>query len=268
MDRDTPDASLLDAARAGDDQALEALLARYEPAIYRYAEGMCRQPQDAEGVLQDTLLSMARAVEDFRGDAALSTWLYTIARNHCLRRRRRRVDEPAALDLLDPQVTPDSAPSPETAAAGRQLDARVRQAIDALDPTHGEVLWLRDVEGLTAPEVAQVLGIGVGAVKSRLHRARTQVRGALAVHMGDRPPSPTRRCPDVVGLYQESLDGELSADLCGQLADHLADCPHCTETCSELQQSLSLCRRAATPAVPQAVRARVRQAWRDCLRPG
>src|SRR4029453_8223410 len=87
MGSDT-DADLLDSARAGNPDALERLLARHQAQVYRFGMKMCRDPEDARDVLQDTLLAMARSVRDFRGASSISTWLYTIARSFCIKKRR------------------------------------------------------------------------------------------------------------------------------------------------------------------------------------
>src|SRR5512138_1773902 len=89
MEPQRSDEQLLDAARAGDSHALETLLERHQAEVYRFGMKMCRDPEDAKDILQDTLLAMARGVRDFRGASSLSTWLYTIARSFCLKKRRR-----------------------------------------------------------------------------------------------------------------------------------------------------------------------------------
>src|SRR6187397_3584686 len=105
----------------GDRQALEALLERHQAQVYRFGMKMCRDPEDAADVLQDTLLAMARTVRDFRGASSLSTWLYTIARSFCIKRRRRSKfapEEARSLEtgakveanrLADPGNAPDEA---------------------------------------------------------------------------------------------------------------------------------------------------------------
>jgi RNA polymerase sigma-70 factor (ECF subfamily) len=82
---DRTDTDLLTSARAGDGAALEELLLRHQPRIYRFGMKMCRDPEDASDVLQDTLLAMARTIADFRGASSLSTWLYTITRSFCIK---------------------------------------------------------------------------------------------------------------------------------------------------------------------------------------
>src|SRR5258708_3072788 len=87
--RNETDQQLLELSRAGDGKALEALLERHQAQIYRFGMKMCRDPEDAKDVLQDTLLAMARGVRDFRGASSISTWLYTIARSFCIKKRRK-----------------------------------------------------------------------------------------------------------------------------------------------------------------------------------
>lgn len=179
------DTELLAGARRGDAAALEALLVRYEPQLYRFGLRMCGNVEDAGDVAQESLMSMARSVGDFRGDSSVSSWLYTIARRFCIRKRRRSKFAPAREESLDApganagERLAAPGPSPEQAATNGELAAVLARAIDALEPGQREVLVLRDVEGLAAPEVAKALGISVDAVKSRLHRARVAVRQSL-----------------------------------------------------------------------------------------
>ncbi|MEO6950257.1 MAG: sigma-70 family RNA polymerase sigma factor [Polyangia bacterium] len=196
------DEQLLAASRTGDRRALEQLLARYEPRVYRFGMRMCRDPQDASEVLQETLIAAARTIRDFRGGASLSTWMYTIARSFCIKRHRRSKFAPldeASLDEARDLAT--SAPDPEASAASRQIERAMLRALATLDPAQREVLVLRDGEGLTAPEVAAVVGASVDAVKSRLHRARAAMRAALAPLIDARPA-------DVVDASARSLEGD------------------------------------------------------------
>jgi RNA polymerase sigma-70 factor (ECF subfamily) len=256
----TDDRQLIDAARAGDPGALEALLRLHEQRVYRFSMKMCRNPQDAEDVLQDTLLTAVRKVGEFRGQSSLSTWLYAIARSFCLRRRRghalARAAEPLEGRALE---VPDRHRLPDEEVAGRELERVLERAIDDLDAKYREVLLLRDVEGLDTQEVADVLALGVPAVKTRLHRARAAVRAALAPHLAP-PPASARSCPDVVDLLSRKLEGEISPALCAEMERHLEACPACRDACDSLKQTLSMCRRVATPEVPSAVQASVRRA--------
>jgi RNA polymerase sigma-70 factor, ECF subfamily len=268
------DDRLLATARAGDRQALETLLERHQQQVYRFGVKMCRDPEDAKDVLQDTLLAMARGVRDFRGASSISTWLYTIARSFCIKKRRRSQFAPAAEQSLDTGVTAeakrlaDPAANPDEALAGKQVEAALNQAIAALEPMYREVLLLRDVEGLTAPEVAEILGVTTQAVKSRLHRARLSVRERVAPLLAvdlEAPPAPGT-CPDVLTMFSRHLEGEISVDLCAQMERHLESCGRCRGTCDSLKRTLALCRTARRSAeVPPDVRDGVKNALRTFL---
>jgi RNA polymerase sigma-70 factor (ECF subfamily) len=267
------DDQLLAAARAGDRHALETLLERHQEQVYRFGMKMCRDPEDAKDVLQDTLLAMARSVRDFRGASSLSTWLYTIARSFCIKKRKRGKFAPPEESALDAETRSDAktitAPGegPEEAAAGRQVERALEQAIAALDPMYREVLILRDVEGLTAPEVAEVLGVSVQAVKSRLHRARLFVRELVAPVLGIEPASPAPgTCPDVLTMFSQHLEDEISADLCADMERHVERCARCRGACDTLKRTLALCRSAGTSvAIPAAIQASVKTALRDFI---
>lgn len=292
------DAELLDAARAGDARAVEALLERHQARVYRFGVKMCRDPSDAEDVLQDTLLAAARNIREFRGASSLSTWLYTIAHRFCARKRRRRSHAPIERSLetdgaAEAERVADGGRAPDDALAGKQIEAALEQAIRALEPPYREVLLLRDVEGLTAPEVAEVLGIGVQAVKSRLHRARVAVRERVAPLLGvpgvvpttssdasptpgiiPRPAAPStasearadEACPDVATLFSRHLEDEISADVCAAMERHVEGCPRCKSTCDSLRSTLALCRAPRqSEGVPAEVQASVKRALRELL---
>ena len=270
------DLELLEKARAGDRAALEALLAHHQSQIYRFGLRICRDPEDARDVLQDTMLAMARGVRDFRGASSISTWLYTIARSFCIKKRRRSVHAPTEERSLDAEgsreaaALVDEARNPDEALAGKQVERALEEAIAALDPMYREVLVLRDVEGLTAPEVAEVLGINVQAVKSRLHRARLAVRAHVAPRLGipaaeDKGPA-APPCPDVLTLFSQHLEDEISAEVCAEMERHLKGCARCRNTCDSLKSTLALCRTAGPSVeVPAAVQASVKVALRDFL---
>jgi RNA polymerase sigma-70 factor (ECF subfamily) len=265
----TPDTELIAAAKAGDRQALEVLLGRHQGRVYRFGKKMCGDDEDAADVLQETLLAAARSLPEFREASSVSTWLYTIARSFCIKRRRTGKFAPAAIESLDQdagQAVADPGRSPEELASGRQLQAALDAAIGALEPMYREVLVLRDVEGLPAAEVAEALGLSVEAVKSRLHRARMSVRQLVAPALGlgaDGLPAPT--CRDVVELFSRRLEGEIDGATCADLEQHLQGCPVCRGRCDSLRSTLALCQRAGEAPVPQAVERSVRAALRQFL---
>ena len=268
------DDRLLAAARVGNRDALESLLERHQAQVYRFGMKMCRDSEDAKDVLQDTLLAMARGVRDFRGASSISTWLYTIARSFCIKRRRRRKFAPEEERSLDTDLIAESrhladpGQNPDEALAGKQVETALEEAIAALEPMYREVLLLRDAEGLTAPEVAEVLGVTPRAVKSRLHRARLSVRERVAPLLGvelDLPPAPGT-CPDVLTMFSKHLEDEISADLCADMERHLEACGRCRGACDSLKRTLALCRTSGPSAeVPASVRASVTRALRTFL---
>lgn len=268
------DDALLAGARAGDRAALEALLARHQARIYRFGLKLCRDPDAAQDVVQDTLLAVARTVREFRGASSVSTWLYTIARSFCIKHRRRSKFAPhpeTSIDDVgaDAAALVDPGRSPAEALASREVEQAVEEAIAALEPGAREVLVLRDIEGLTAPEVAEITGLTVQAVKSRLHRARLAVRAQVAPLVApalDGLPAAPGTCPDVLTMFSQHLEDEISADVCATMERHLASCPRCRGTCDSLKRTLAVCRTSG-PAVevPAAVQDSVKIALRDFL---
>ena len=209
------EAGLLAAARKGDRSALTALLERHQQRVFGFGVKMCGDAEDAKDVAQDTLLTMARTMKDFRGDASLSTWLYTVARSFCIKKRRRNKGAPAYHEPLDHaahESASEPSMTPEQALLGREARETVATALDALEPEAREVVILRDVEGLTAAEVAEVTGASVAAVKSRLHRARTALREHLLAVVGGEPAEAARpSCPDVLTMLSKKLEDEWPA---------------------------------------------------------
>jgi RNA polymerase sigma-70 factor, ECF subfamily len=248
-----------------ETSAIATLLARYEGPVYRFGLRFCRDPEDARDVLQETLLAAARGFPSYRGQAALGRWLYTIARSFCIKQRRRRIRaaslSPGASADDEAREVPDPAAAPDEAAISRELGGAVRRAIAELGRPYREVLVLRDVEGLTAPEVAAALGIGVDAVKSRLHRAREK----LAPLVGTVEP-PVHGCPDVLALFSRRLEGQVDAHLCEEMERHLTGCPRCATACDGLKRTLSLCVATRGATVPPQVQASVRRAVQELLR--
>lgn len=159
----------------------------------------------------------------------------------------------------------DPASGPERTALSHEIEHHLSLAIDTLEPGQREVLLLRDVEGLSAPEVATVLGIRVDAVKSRLHRARMALRSRLAPALGHAVHPPAPGCPDVLALFSRHLEGDIAADLCVQMEAHLAQCTNCLAACDSLRRSVALCRAAAPDPVPDAVAHAVRTSVRTAL---
>ncbi len=253
---DEVDEATLSQARAGERKALEALLEEVQPQIYRFGLRMCRHPQDAEDILQETMLTIARSLESYRGEGQFSTWAYSIARSYCIKKRRRRVGEPTPSELAALDVaTTESRPADQLQAIeNQQTWSRVAAGLLQLSDENREVLVLRDVEGLSAQEAADVLGIGVTALKSRLHRARKQLRSELY------RTEATENCPDIATAFSQQLEGELSPASCAEMERHIEHCPACKGICDSLKTDLQLCRSAPRLLVPPEVQERIRRA--------
>jgi RNA polymerase sigma-70 factor (ECF subfamily) len=170
------------AARAGDPDALDALMRERRAEVVRYAMRLCISPADAEDATQEALLALARYVGALREVAALSSWLFTAVRTHCTRLARRAlrhalIDEDAPLAL--------EGPSPEEQLVDRQLRRRLANVLAAMDPALRDVIVRRDVLGESAEDAARDLDITVAALKSRLHRARQEAKSRLLAELRD-----------------------------------------------------------------------------------
>jgi RNA polymerase sigma-70 factor (ECF subfamily) len=145
----------------------------------------------------------------------------------------------------------------------------LRAAIASLEPMYRETLVLRDVEGLPAAEVAEIMGVSVEAVMSRLHRARLAVRERIAPLLGvpETTPAPAAApaCPDVVALLSRKLEGEISGEICAELEEHVRACDACRGRCESLKSTLALCSRAGEDPVPPHVERSVRESLRKLL---
>ncbi|NOG93555.1 MAG: RNA polymerase sigma factor [Armatimonadetes bacterium] len=154
----------------------ERLVAKHQDAVYRQMVKVCGNREDAEDVLQEALLRAYKALGQLSDPIAFRAWLARIGRNVCYRLRTKA----ALLPITElPSTHPDGRPLPEDEAILEDLVDRVHRAIDSMAPLHREIYWLRDVEGLSTDEVGRRLGISVAAVKSRLHRARSELRKTL-----------------------------------------------------------------------------------------
>ena len=184
-------AALVRRASDGDGGAMEELLVRAQEVAFRFSLLACGHTEDAEDVMQDALLRTYRHVANIRQPKAFRVWLYRTVRNACWMKRRRRVGEPKhhlsletdgaargethvkALDVADHAMMPDEV------TINRWLGVRLRSALNALPSRLRVLVFLRDMEGLSTREVAQVMHISEPNVKTRLHRARVLLRKRL-----------------------------------------------------------------------------------------
>lgn len=177
-----PDVGLIAAMAAGNTEALDDLYARYGGQIFAFLMARLNNQTVAEEVLQDTMLAAWNHAASFRGESSVKTWLLVIARNRAINTQRRYqpqwVDMEAVYDLASSDTGPYE-------AVEREFDkARVRQALAHLSPDQREILTLFFYEHLTGPEIAEVLNISAGTVKSRLHRAKEALRRTILMQEG------------------------------------------------------------------------------------
>jgi RNA polymerase sigma-70 factor (ECF subfamily) len=185
------DRLLVDRFKQGDQSAFEQMVSRYWGRIYAMVHQLLRNPEDAEEVTQDTFIRAHRGLVNFRGDSAFSTWLYQIATNLARNRywywwRRRRdqtisFDQPIGGDneTTLAEVFPAELETPEDATITQEFVNRIAECMGKLSPKHREILVLRNVKNLSYEEIAEILHISVGTVKSRIARARESLRAKM-----------------------------------------------------------------------------------------
>jgi len=184
----------LDLLRAGDKSEFARIVEAYSGVIYRLAVKMLDNPQDAEDVLQETFIKAYKALSNFDGRASPSTWLYRIATNEALMVLRKRkqpfvsIDEPLEITGIEqePLQITDWCCLPEDELMSTEAQAYMDEAVEELPPNLRVVFLLRDIEGLSTRETAEVLDLSETAVKTRLSRARLRLREMLTGYHGER----------------------------------------------------------------------------------
>lgn len=268
--------------RRGDDEALEQALALLQKTVFSFSLRVCGQREDAEDTMQEVLLKAVPHLPKFDSPKALVVWLYKVAKNRCLMSRRRSKFAPKqdlSLEELMPdrqeleRLSGDGSINPETFAIRSEEAGRLRQAIQKLPPQYRIVLVLRDMEGLTDEEVAEITGLRSGTVRVRLHRARLFVRKELMKAGKPRPsrivesglsqvsanPQPRHaRCKAMFAELSTYLDEQLDNSLCEELEQHLDGCGPCKAFLASLEATIEQCRKspAECPAGEKVVRLR------------
>jgi RNA polymerase sigma-70 factor, ECF subfamily len=197
QDEQHPDVALVARVRAGDVAAYDTLVHKYERQIFRIAQHITQNREDAEDVMQDAFLKAYEKLDQFQGNSKFYTWLVRIAVNESLMRLRKRrtgklvsMDEDVQTDEGSvPRDFADWAPNPEQNYTQAELAEILRKTIQGLPQGFRVVFVLRDVEGLSTEETAETLGLSVPAVKSRLLRARLQLRERLTRYFGRKTPA-------------------------------------------------------------------------------
>jgi len=270
----------------GDDVALEEALALLQNTVFSFSMRVCGQREDAEDTMQEVLLKSVPHLPKFDSPKALVVWLYKVAKNRCLMSRRRSKFAPnpdLSLEELLPdrkeleQLATDGGINPEAFAIRSEEAGRLREAIQQLPPQYRIVLVLRDMEGLTDEEVAEITGLRSGTVRVRLHRARLFVRKELMKGLkprsgraaaasrassqeqqpGNEQPRPAR-CKAMFAELSNYLDERLDDSLCEELERHLGGCEPCKAFLSSLEATIDQCRNspAEGPSSKKTVRLR------------
>ena len=260
-------------------QAVELL----QNTVFSFSMSVCGHREDAEDTMQEVLIKAIPYLSHFADPKALTTWLYTVARNRCWMSRRKSKFAPKEHLSLD-ELMPDAAemdhlrelaaggPSPERVAIVRHDIGRLMRAIQKVPPSYRIVLVLHDVEELSNEEIARILNLKEGSVRVRLHRARLFVRKELALPptgaekrvkpMASSALPRSRKCKQIFANLSEYLDGNLDGVLCEELERHMAGCTPCEAFLSSLQNTVDSMHGlpGKVPAAPVAARVRARVA--------
>lgn len=189
---DEIDHELIARFKEGSPEAMEKIVDRYEEGIFNFVLRMCGHRQDAEDIMQETFLNAFRSLKDFREETKLRNWLFRIASHACQRKRRKKKFEPdreLSLESLVPgegsgggYEIPDWSGNPAEDLLRSELKEVIENAVQMLPPNYRLVFNLRDIEGFSTEETADILGISIQSVKTRLHRARLFLRKELSAH--------------------------------------------------------------------------------------
>lgn len=187
-----PDRDLVSRCQKGQPAAFDELVRKYQDRVFNLCIRYLREPELAEEIAQDVFVAIYKHVGTFQGTSKFSTWLFRIVANHChnkskyLRRRKHKqtesIDRPLETDdgELQRELPDDPGRSPEELANRRLLNERIQEAISHLDEDHRVIVLLRDVEDMSYEEIGEILDLPEGTVKSRLHRARNELRTRLS----------------------------------------------------------------------------------------
>jgi len=264
--------------RRGDEEGLEQALGLLQSTVFSFSMRVCGQREDAEDTMQEVLLKSVPYLPKFESPRALVVWLYKVAKNRCLMSRRRSKFAPRqelSLEDLMPdrkemeQLAADGRINPESYAIHSQQASRLREAIQRLPAPYRVVLVLRDMEGLTDDEVAEITGLRPGTVRVRLHRARLFVRKemmrawkprkiAAAASAGPETGPRPAKCKELFAELSNYLDDKLDDSMCEELEKHIGGCGPCQVFIASLEATIEQCRRAPAecPAGKEAAKLR------------
>lgn len=264
----------------GND-GMEQALALMQDSVFSFSMRVCGHREDAEDTMQEVLARSLPYLSKFSSARALAVWLYKVAKNRCLMSRRRSKFAPKenlSLEELMPDrrdlehLSKSDRIDPENVAIRAEAAHHLRQAIQRLPPAYRIVLVLRDMEGLSDQEVAEITGLRPGTVRVRLHRARLFVRRELAKQRGEisrrtprqvaasqHQPSRSSSCKAMFAELSDYLDEQLDDSLCEELEKHLGSCEPCQAFLASLEATVTQCREAPQEHPDATKAARLRQ---------
>jgi RNA polymerase sigma-70 factor, ECF subfamily len=198
---DEPESRLIERLVAHDERAFNELVRLYERRVLTLVVRMLGNPAEGEDVAQEVFVQVFKAIGTFRGEAKLSTWIYRIAINLCKNRVKylkvrhtgeqdelAEVEERGGLGGGGRRGLGSAVERPDEMMSGKQVERIVQRAIQELEPTFRECLVLCDVEELSYEQIEEITGLPIGTVKSRIHRARAQLRAAVERELGEKVP--------------------------------------------------------------------------------
>ena len=167
-------ARLLERCRQGDDLAWEALVRHFQARVYAVACHYMRNAEDARDVAQEIFVRIYERLDSFHGDQAFLPWMLRLSRNVCIDSLRRRKSRPQAADVVNEETAPfaSTAPTPEDDSEARSARGLLYRAMDRMSESDREILMLKEIQGLKVEEIATLLKVPTGTVKSRCNRAR------------------------------------------------------------------------------------------------
>jgi RNA polymerase sigma-70 factor, ECF subfamily len=179
------DQDIVAQCRNGDRDAFAKLVQKYQSRVLTLATRILDNRSEAEDVAQDIFVKVFQSLHEFRGASRFSTWLYRITVNHCLNYLRRRTRQQQTLVAAEPEDWMQESPTsnPHRTLEQKERWALVQAKLQVLSPEYRTILLLRDFEGLSYEEIADVLQLESGTVKSRLHRARTELKALLEPYL-------------------------------------------------------------------------------------
>ena len=251
--------------KSDDPDSMDKAVALLQQSVFSFSMRVCNQREDAEDTMQEVLLKSVPLLSKFESPKALAVWLYKVAKNRCLMTRRKSKFAPQK-ELSLEELMPDRTELHQLAKAGgfnpeafaiRSQEAQwLRDAIQKVPPEHRIILVLRDMEGLSDDEVAEITGLRPGTVRVRLHRARLFVRKEISKRLRSGGPGSARsrervavvarptNCKAMFAELSDYLDEQLDDSMCAALEKHMDGCEPCQAFLSTLENTVTALRKS------------------------